>query len=74
VPAKLSVVEFKANERVPYWLTDLAARSNLSVVRMSKYCQGVEAFGRAPRSIFHVVDDDPAPAPSPTRGEVDHAL
>jgi len=70
VPAKLSVVEFKANERVPYWLTDLAARSNLSVVRMSKYCQGVEAFGRAPRSIFHVADDDPAH----TRGEVDHAL
>ncbi|MFG1891895.1 polyphosphate polymerase domain-containing protein [Micromonospora sp. NPDC049051] len=60
VPAKLSVVEIKANERVPYWLTDLAARSNMSVVRMSKYCQGVEAFGRAPRSVFHVVDDDPA--------------
>lgn len=54
VPAGLAVVEFKANERVPYWLTDLAARLNLSVVRVSKYCQSVEAFGRAPRSIFHV--------------------
>ncbi|GAA1031066.1 polyphosphate polymerase domain-containing protein [Virgisporangium ochraceum] len=54
VPARLAVVEFKANERVPYWLTDLAARMNLSVVRMSKYCQSVEAFGRAPRSVFHV--------------------
>ncbi|MEU6077890.1 polyphosphate polymerase domain-containing protein [Micromonospora sp. NPDC047074] len=60
VPARLSVVEIKANERVPYWLTDLAARSSMSVVRMSKYCQSVEAFGRAPRSVFHVVDGDPA--------------
>ncbi|MEU9510736.1 polyphosphate polymerase domain-containing protein [Micromonospora sp. NPDC048170] len=66
VPAKLSVVEIKANERVPYWLTDLAARSNMSVVRMSKYCQSVEAFGRAPRSVFHVVDEDPAAGLSPT--------
>jgi hypothetical protein len=54
VPARLSVVEFKANERVPYWLTDLAARMNMSVVRVSKYCQSVEAFGRAPRSVFHI--------------------
>ncbi|WP_285597948.1 polyphosphate polymerase domain-containing protein [Kineosporia sp. NBRC 101731] len=60
VPAGLSVVEFKADERVPYWLTDLAARMNLSVVRVSKYCQGIEAYDRAPRSIFHVPDDEPA--------------
>ncbi|MDI5937916.1 polyphosphate polymerase domain-containing protein [Micromonospora sp. DH13] len=62
VPARLAVVEIKANERVPYWLTDLAARAELSVVRVSKYCQSVEAFGRAPRSLFHVQDDDPAAA------------
>ncbi|MEV0898464.1 polyphosphate polymerase domain-containing protein [Actinoplanes sp. NPDC049802] len=61
VPARLSVVEFKANERVPYWLTDLAARLNMSVVRVSKYCQSVEAFGRAPRSIFHVLEDKQCP-------------
>ncbi|MEV0326871.1 polyphosphate polymerase domain-containing protein [Micromonospora echinospora] len=74
VPAKLAVVEIKANERVPYWLTDLAAGSNMSVVRMSKYCQSVEAFGRAPRSVFHVVDDDPAAglAPARTTNEVYH--
>ena len=56
VPARFAVVEFKANERVPYWLTDLAAELNLSVARISKYCQSVEAYGRAPRSIFHVPD------------------
>ncbi|MFC4065472.1 polyphosphate polymerase domain-containing protein [Actinoplanes subglobosus] len=58
VPARLSVVEFKANERVPYWLTDLAARMNMSIVRVSKYCQGVEAYDRAPRSIFHISDTE----------------
>ncbi|MBF9128528.1 polyphosphate polymerase domain-containing protein [Plantactinospora sp. S1510] len=63
VPARLAVVELKANERVPYWLTDLAAGLSMSVVRISKYCQSVEAFGRAPRSVFHVCDDDPADAP-----------
>ncbi|MEU8080985.1 polyphosphate polymerase domain-containing protein [Catellatospora citrea] len=58
IPASLSVLEVKANDRVPYWLTDLAARAELNVVRVSKYCQSVEAFGRAPRSLFHVPDDD----------------
>ncbi|MER7282118.1 polyphosphate polymerase domain-containing protein [Dactylosporangium sp. NPDC000244] len=64
VPAGLSVVEFKADERVPYWLTDLAAELNLSVVRVSKYCQAVEAFGRAPRSIFHIPDESPPNTPT----------
>ncbi|WP_422754647.1 polyphosphate polymerase domain-containing protein [Micromonospora sp. WMMD708] len=68
IPASKSIVEVKANERVPYWLTDLAGRAELSVVRVSKYCQSVEAFGRVPRSIFHVRDADPAAelaAPTP---------
>jgi hypothetical protein len=67
VPASLAVLEVKANDRVPYWLTDLAARTDLSVVRLSKYCQSVEAFGRAPRSIFHIPDHDAADlTPAPT--------
>ncbi|MBT8224155.1 MAG: polyphosphate polymerase domain-containing protein [Dactylosporangium sp.] len=58
VPPRYAVLEVKANDRVPYWLTDLTARCNLSVVRLSKYCQGIETFGRAPRSVFHVHDHD----------------
>lgn len=50
IPPKLAVVEIKANERVPYWVTDMAARLDMSVVRISKYCQSVQAFGMAPRS------------------------
>ncbi|MEU8039206.1 polyphosphate polymerase domain-containing protein [Streptosporangium sp. NPDC049078] len=58
VPAHMSIVEVKANERVPYWLTDLTAKRNLQVVRVSKYCQSVEAHGLAPRSVFHIPDHD----------------
>ncbi|MFC5829845.1 polyphosphate polymerase domain-containing protein [Nonomuraea insulae] len=58
VPAGKAIMEVKANERVPYWLTDLTARRNLQVVRVSKYCQSVEAYGLAPRSIFHIPDHD----------------
>jgi SPX domain protein involved in polyphosphate accumulation len=50
IPPKLAVVEIKANERVPYWVTDLAARLDMSVIRISKYCQSVQACGMAPRS------------------------
>ncbi|WP_246278424.1 polyphosphate polymerase domain-containing protein [Phytohabitans rumicis] len=57
IPPRLAVLEVKANDRVPYWLTDLTAKRNLAVVRVSKYCQSVEAFGRAPRSVFHVPEE-----------------
>lgn len=50
IPPKLAIVEIKANERVPYWVTDLAAGIDMSVIRVSKYCQSVQAFGMAPRS------------------------
>jgi hypothetical protein len=57
VPPHLSVMEIKVNERAPYWITDLAARRNLSLIRVSKYVQSIEAYGLAPRSRFHVQDD-----------------
>ena len=56
----LSVIEVKVNERAPTWLTDGIARHDLQVIRMSKYCQSVEAFGAAPRSVFHVPEGDDA--------------
>ena len=36
------VMEIKANERVPYWLTELVAAHNLNMVRMSKYCCSID--------------------------------
>ncbi|GAA3853660.1 polyphosphate polymerase domain-containing protein [Streptomyces sedi] len=61
----LVVMEVKANERAPYWITDLAARHGLQVRRISKYCQSVEAFGRAPRSVFHVPETEDTPLAAP---------
>ncbi|MFE4453047.1 polyphosphate polymerase domain-containing protein [Streptomyces sp. NPDC056796] len=63
IPPHMSVMEIKVNERTPYWITDLAARRNLNLVRISKYVQSIEAFGLAPRSVFHV---DEADCPPPT--------
>ncbi|MBI4789286.1 MAG: polyphosphate polymerase domain-containing protein [Chloroflexi bacterium] len=40
-PPGWTVVEIKVNERMPYWLTDLVAMHNLSLVRVSKYCQSI---------------------------------
>lgn len=54
----LAVMEVKANERAPYWVTDMAARFGLQVQRVSKYCQSVEAHGLAPRSVFHLPEED----------------
>jgi hypothetical protein len=53
VQPHLSIVEIKVNERIPYWLTDLVARNNLSLMRISKYCQSVQAFDLVPRSSLH---------------------
>ena len=41
-PPDWAVVEIKANERVPYWLTELVAVHNLHLVRVSKYCRSIE--------------------------------
>lgn len=63
VPPKLAIVEIKANERVPYWATDLTARMDMSVIRVSKYCQSVQAFGLAPRSRLGPPELVTAPTP-----------
>ncbi|WP_051701388.1 polyphosphate polymerase domain-containing protein [Streptomyces sp. NRRL F-6628] len=66
IPPHLAVMEIKVNERTPYWITDLAARRNLHLVRVSKYVQSIEAFGLAPRSVFHIDEADYPPPPSPS--------
>lgn len=56
-----AVLEIKVNERAPYWVTDMAARLGLQVQRISKYCQSIEAHGKAPRSVFHAPWDGASP-------------
>lgn len=50
VDPQLAVVEIKVDERVPFWLTDLTAQQGMAVIRMSKYCQTIEAFDLRPAS------------------------
>ncbi|ANE02820.1 polyphosphate polymerase domain-containing protein [Corynebacterium crudilactis] len=52
----LAVVEIKCDERVPFWLTDMTAQLEMSVIRMSKYCETIEAFHNRPASAFGAVD------------------
>ncbi|WP_069813048.1 polyphosphate polymerase domain-containing protein [Streptomyces sp. TP-A0874] len=67
IPPHLSVMEVKVNERTPHWITDLAARRNLNLIRVSKYVQSIEAFGLAPRSVFHINEADHlSSTPTPT--------
>ena len=66
----LMVIEVKVDERVPHWLTNRLAAHSLRLVRLSKYCQGVEAFGQVPRSVFHAPEsDDPVPDRASDRQE-----
>ena len=41
-PPDQVVMEIKVNERIPYWLTELVAVHNLTLVRVSKYCRSIE--------------------------------
>jgi SPX domain protein involved in polyphosphate accumulation len=47
-PADWVVMEIKVNERIPYWLTELVARHNLQLCRISKYCRSIELAQSVP--------------------------
>jgi SPX domain protein involved in polyphosphate accumulation len=36
------IMEIKANERIPYWVTEMVASYNLRMVRISKYCRSID--------------------------------
>ncbi len=53
LPANLAVMEIKANERIPRWLTEMIAAHNLQIVRVSKYCRSIEAARKMPSIVWH---------------------
>ena len=53
-PANLTVIEIKVNERIPYWLTELVAKHNLNLVRVSKYCRSIELAQNMPSLAWHI--------------------
>ena len=50
----MTIMEIKTNERIPYWVTELVARYNLRLIRVSKYCQSLEAAQVVPPSMYHI--------------------
>ena len=44
----LVVMEIKVNERMPTWLTEMIAKHNLQMVRISKYCRSIETAQKMP--------------------------
>jgi SPX domain protein involved in polyphosphate accumulation len=46
-PADQCIIEIKANERIPYWLTEEVARHQLNLMRVSKYCRSIELSNQA---------------------------
>ncbi|MDK2831405.1 MAG: hypothetical protein PWQ75_1157 [Methanolobus sp.] len=45
------ILEIKVNERVPYWLTELIAQNNYRLIRISKYCTGLDVANEFPQRI-----------------------
>jgi hypothetical protein len=54
LPPDRVVMEIKVNDRIPYWLTELVGKHNFRLVRVSKYCQSLEAADLVPRSHYHI--------------------
>ena len=47
-PPDWTVMEIKVNERIPYWLTELVAKYNLRLTRVSKYARSIELIQAVP--------------------------
>ena len=48
IPLDHVIMEIKVNDRIPYWLTELVADQNAQLVRISKYCTGLEQANIVP--------------------------
>lgn len=43
IPPNIALMEIKANGAIPYWLTEMIGAHNIRLIRVSKYCAGLEA-------------------------------
>ena len=57
ISPNMVIMEVKANERVPYWLTEIVSDYNFRLIRVSKYCQWLETSEAVPRTVFYLADD-----------------
>ncbi|NMC58944.1 MAG: polyphosphate polymerase domain-containing protein [Candidatus Methanofastidiosa archaeon] len=49
-----SILEIKANERIPYWVTEIIGHRNYRLIRISKYCTGLEVAQKVPNYAYEV--------------------
>ncbi|MDA9129068.1 polyphosphate polymerase domain-containing protein [Candidatus Gracilibacteria bacterium] len=54
VPPKFCILEIKADDKVPYWVTELIANHNFKLIRVSKYCLALEESEKFPKSAFNL--------------------
>ena len=54
VPPKYCILEIKADDKIPYWVTELIANHGFGLIRVSKYCLSLEAAEVFPKSIFNM--------------------
>lgn len=52
-PPAWAVMEIKVNERIPYWLTELVAKFNLRLKRVSKYARSIELIQAIPVAAWY---------------------
>lgn len=55
VPPKFCILEIKADDKVPYWVTELIAHHWFKLIRVSKYCLALETAELFPKSVFNLV-------------------
>lgn len=53
LPPKFCILEVKANERIPLWITELVSSHNIKLIRVSKYCQALESAKVFPKSLYN---------------------
>lgn len=49
------IMEVKANERIPYRVTELIAHYNFRLIRVSKYCKWLEKASLVPTPVYTIV-------------------
>jgi SPX domain protein involved in polyphosphate accumulation len=54
LPPDWVVMEIKANDKVPIWVTRLVSTHGLGLTRISKYCQGMARLGGLDRALDHM--------------------
>ncbi len=62
-PLDVVIMEIKTNDRIPIWLTELVGVQNLSMARVSKYCQSIELSKNVqniscPIPLLHYINQD----------------